>query len=74
LGALTVNLQTTSQHFSQNRETKVRANYAANYHYTPEKYRMECVWKSLSRYRVRRLPENSVRSLELAKGIEPPTL
>ena len=42
-------------------------------HYTPEKYRMECVWKNLLRYRVRRLPEN-YRSLELAKGFEPPTL
>jgi hypothetical protein len=42
-------------------------------HYTPEKYRMECVWKNLLRYRVRRLPEN-IRSLELAKGFEPPTL
>ena len=42
---------------------------------------MECVWKILlRRYRVRRLPENLrlrakfLRSLELAKGFEPPTL
>jgi hypothetical protein len=44
-------------------------------HCTREKIRMKCVWKNLLRYyRVRRLPEFRLRSLELAIGFEPTTL
>jgi hypothetical protein len=43
-------------------------------HYTPEKFRMECVSKNLLR-RYRRLLNSfpGFRFLELAKGFEPPT-
>jgi hypothetical protein len=47
-------------------------------HYTPEKFRMECVWENLlRRYLSAVTAENLYREacfLELAKGIEPPTL
>jgi hypothetical protein len=73
--ALTGNPQTTVTTFFAKQGNQGSRKMRREYHYTPEKFRMECVWKSLlRRYRVRRLPENSVRSLELAKGIEPPTL
>jgi hypothetical protein len=39
---------------SQIRETKNRARRPREDHYTPEKFRMECVWKNLlRRYRLR---------------------
>ena len=40
-------------------------------HYSPEKFRMECVWKNLlRRYRVRRLPENPLSGA--GEGIRTP--
>ena len=68
----------TNQLSHRNRETKNRARRLREDHYTPEKFRMECVGKTCcaatESAACRRIRLFVLCSLELAKGFEPLTL
>jgi hypothetical protein len=50
-------------HFRQTGKPRLARDFRED-HYTPEKFRMECVWKNLlRRYRIRRVPENTTSEI-----------
>jgi hypothetical protein len=53
-------------------EMRARTHPLARKHYTLKSFLMECRWKTC--YAATPMPRLKARFLELAKGIEPPTL